>query len=293
MVVEAGGSYDRDVRTVLGLLLLVTLAACGGGGEDTADVPDGVTFQVEQSRQDLKGRSFGLQVVNRGDKSLTISRAEITSGRLDEPSVYEGPAVIPPGVTTNLVVTMAKARCGTGIDATARVTYRVGEGDEVTSVVRPKDLYGSVALFMKRDCAERVVGDLRIADDFTVRGKGRDSVLEVGMTFTPSDEGGPVRVGPVEGTTLLKPARGTSLDHVLEPGSPAYETELEIVPNRCDVHVVAEDRTGAIMPLHVESKESGKAFFYLRFTEAQRSQIFDFIADHCGFGKVQDPLLAP
>lgn len=285
------GSTIVRMRRVLALLLFVPLAACGG--DDTVDVPSGVTFRVEQARQDLKGRNFELQVVNKSSSPITVSRVEVTSGRLDKPSVYHGPATIPKGETTNLTMAMSKASCGKGIDATARLTYRVGDGEEVTSVVRPKDHYGSVALFMKRDCAESTIKKLEIDKEFTVRGKGHDSVLEVGITFTPRVGGGPVKLGPVDGTTLLKPTPGSSIDHELEPGTEPYRTVLEIIPNRCDVHVVAEDRTGAIMPFHVDSKASGKAFFYLRFTEAQRAQIFDFIADHCGFGVEQDPLNAP
>ncbi len=185
------------------------------------------------------------------------------------------------------------AKSGKGIDATARVTYRVGDGKERTSVVRPKDHYGSVGLFMKRDCAESTIGDLRVDPTFAVKGKGRDSVLEIGITFTARAKGGPVRIGPVDGTTLLKPAPGSNIDHELVAGSGAYEAVLPIIPNRCDVHVVAEDRTGATMPLHVDSAQSGKASFFLRFTEPQKKQIFDFVAQHCGFGVEQDPLNAP
>ena len=64
-------------------------------------------------------------------------------------------------------------------------------------------------------------------------------------------------------------------------------------PNRCDVHVVAEDRTGGILPLRVESKEFGTSPVYLRFTESQKAQIFDHLAERCGFGTKQDPLNAP
>lgn len=55
---------------------------------------------------------------------------------------------------------------------------------------------------------------------------------------------------------------------------------------RChaDAHVVAEDKAGTLFPVHIVSKDSGKAFFYLPLTEAQRAQIFDYLADHCGFG---------
>ena len=287
------------MRRVLALLLLLPMTACGGSdGDGLSDVPKGVTFRVEQARQDLQNRHFQLQVVNQGDKPVTVSAARVTSTRLGKPSRYAGPATIPAGATVNLTMSMAPASCptrrsGSGIDATARVTYRVGQGAERTSVVKPKDHYGSVALFMKRDCAESTIGGLAVDDTFTVEGKGRDSVLRIGMTFTARADGGPVRLGPVDGTTLLKPAPGSNIDHELVAGSGAYRTTLEIIPNRCDIHVVAEDRTGATMPLHVESARSGKAFFFLRFKEPQKKQIFDFVARHCGFGVEQDPLNAP
>ena len=287
------------MRRALVLLLLLPLTACGGSdGDGLSDVPNGVTFRVEQARQDLQNRHFQLQVVNHGAKPVTVSAARLTSTRLGKASTYEGPATIPAGATVNLTMSMAPASCptkksGSGIDATARVTYRVGEGQERTSVVKPKDHYGSVALFMKRDCAESTIADLEIDDTFPVEGKGRDSVLKVGMTFTARESGGPVRLGPVDGTTLLKPAPGSNIDHELVAGTGAYRTTLEIIPNRCDIHVVAEDRTGATMPLHVDSKRSGQAFFFLRFTEPQKKQIFDFVAKHCGFGVEQDPLNAP
>ena len=286
------------MRRAVALLLLLPLVGCGSKSDDTVDVPPGVTFRVEQARQDLQGRHFELQVVNKGAKPLTVSSATVTSGRLDKASRYAGPATIPAGATVNLTMSMAPASCptarsGKGIDATARVTYRVGDRAQVTSVVRPKDHYGSVALFMKRDCAESTIGELRVDPTFTAKGKGRDSVLEVGITFTARDKGGAVRIGPVDGTTLLKPAPGSNIDHELVAGSGTYHAVLAIIPNRCDVHVVAEDRTGATMPLHVDSAQSGKAFFFLRFTEPQKKQVFDFVAKHRGFGVEQDPLNAP
>lgn len=286
------------MRRAVALLLILPLVGCGSEGDGTTEMPKGVTFRVEQARQDLQNRHFQLQVVNGGSKPLTVSSARVTSGRLDKASRYVGPATIPAGGTVNLTMNMAPASCptkraGAGIDATARVTYRIGDGEPRTSVVRLKDHYGSVARFMKRDCAESTIGDLRVDDTFPVRGKGRDSVLEVGITFTARDKGGPVQVGPVDGTTLLKPAPGTNIEHELVAGSGAYHAVLKIIPNRCDVHVVAEDRTGATMPLHVDSEQSGKASFFLRFTEPQKKQIFDFVAKHCGFGVEQDPLNAP
>ena len=279
------------MRKLAAVLSVLTLAACGGSS--TVAVPKGVTFRVEQARQDLQNRNFEMQVVNRSAKPITVSRVELTSSRLKRPAIYHGPATIGPGATTNLTFAMSTASCGKGIDATAKVRYRVGTGDSVTSVVRPKDHDGSVALFMKRDCAQQSLRKTVIDPTFTRTGTGPDSVLRVGVTFTPRANGGPVAIGPLDGTTLLKPSPGSNFDHTVAAGSAPYHAFIELIPNRCDVHVVAEDRTGATLPLHVESRQSGKAFFFLKFNEAQKTQIFDFIANHCEFGKKQDPLNAP
>jgi hypothetical protein len=280
-------------RAVVLLLLTTALTACGG--DDTVDVPKGVTVQLEQVRQDLQNRKFSVQVVNHGAKPITVEKARLESGRLPRAATYTGPAVIAPGTAVNLTTEMPRARCGRGIDATVRLTYAVGDGDTVTSTVKPTDHFGSVGRFMKRDCAARTLGTLVIDDRLTVRGTGKSATLTVGFTVTPPGKGKPVRLVRVDGSTLLAPESeaSTTIDRTTEPGGEPVHAEVTFIPNRCDVHVVAEDRTGGIVPLRLESKAFGSSPFYLRFTEPQKAQIFDYLADRCGFGTVQDPLNAP
>ncbi len=273
------------MRLVVALLLVAgLLGACGG--DDTVPVPSGVTFQLEQTRQDLQGRKFSVQVVNDGREHMTVERVELESGRLDEPATYDGPTTVFAGTAVNLTMTMPRARCGDGIDARVRITYAIGEGESVTSTARPSDHFDSVERFMKRDCAERAVGRIAI-DDLDVRGRGENATLDIGVTFTPPESGAAVRLVNVGGSTLLAPAGpdATTIDRDLEPGGEPVHANLTFIPNRCDAHVVAEDRTGGILPLRVESKAFGTSPVYLRFTEPQKSQIFDYLAERCGFGK--------
>jgi hypothetical protein len=257
-------------------------------------VPRGVTFQLEQTRQDLQGRTFSLQVLNDNREDLTVDRVEIESGRLDEPATYDGPTTVFAGTAVNLTMTMPRARCGDGIDARVRITYALGDDDTVTSTARPSDHFGSVERFMKRDCAERAVGRIDI-DALEVRGRGDDAILGIGVTVTPPQSGTTVHLVDVGGSTLLAPAGpdATTIDRTLTAGGPAVRSSLTFIPNRCDVHVVAEDRTGGILPLRVESKAFGSSPVYLRFTEPQKAQIFDYLSERCGFGEEQDPLNAP
>jgi hypothetical protein len=282
------------MRAVVSVLLVIALlGACGG--DDTAPLPRGVTFQLEQTRQDLQGRQFSVQVVNHGRADLTVERVELESGRLDRPATYDGPTTVFAGTAVNLTMSMPRAHCGDGIDARVRITYAAGEGETVTSIARPSDHFGSVERFMKRDCAERAIGRIDIDDPLVVRGRGDDAVLGIGVTFTPPATGTGAHLVSVGGSTLLAPADedATTIDRDLVPGGEAVHADVTFVPNRCDVHAVAEDRTGGILPLRVESASFGTSPVYLRFTESQKAQIFDYLAERCGFGTKQDPLNAP
>ena len=280
---------------VVGTLLLVIglLGACGG--DDTVPAPKGVRFQLEQTRQDLQGRKFSVQVVNGGRQDMTVEHLEVESGRLPKPAAYDGPTTVFAGTTVNVTMTMPRARCGTGTDARVRITYSVGGGKTVTSTARPRDHFGSVERFMKRDCAEQAVGRVDIDDRLVVRGAGDDALLDIGVTFTPPDSGKNVHLVAVGGSTLLAPAGpdATTIDRDLEPGGQPIHVDLTFMPNRCDVHVVAEDRTGGILPLRVESPAFGTSPIYLRFAEPQKAQILDYLKERCGFGTKQDPLNAP
>ena len=272
------------MRLVVALLLVAgLLGACGG--DDTVPVARGVTFQLEQTRQDLQGRQFSVQVVNGGREDMTVERVELESGRLDEPARYDGPTTVFAGTTVNLTMTMPRARCGNGIDATVRITYMLGDGESVTSTARPTDHFDSVERFMKRDCAEETLGRV-VIDGLEARGRGDEATLDIGVTFTPPKSGTAVHLVTVGGSTLLAPAGpdATTIDRTLTPGGEPVRANLSFIPNRCDAHVVAEDRTGGILPLRVESKAFGTSPVYLRFTEPQKAQIFDYLAERCGFG---------
>lgn len=282
------------MRVVVPLLLVLgALGACGG--DDTVPAPKGVTFQVEQTRQDLQGRKFQVQVVNESRKDMTVEHVDFESGRLDKPARYDGPTTVFAGTTVNLTMTMPPASCGSGLDATVRIRYAWGDGETVTSTARPSDHFGSVERFMKRDCAEQSVGRIDVDDRLVVKGTGDEATLRIGVTFTPPANGRTVHLAEVGGSTLLAPAGpdATSIERDLEPGGEPVRADLTFIPNRCDVHVVAEDRTGGILPLRVESKAFGSSPVYLRFSEPQKAQIFDYLAERCGFGEKQDPLNAP
>lgn len=150
------------VRKLLMALAALTLLACGGSS--LVNVPQGVTFRVEQTRSGLMSRAIQMQIVNGGSRTLTVSRVEFSSKRFDKPVVWTG---------ANDDVTLAS------IDST------------------------------------------------------------VMMKFAPGFDG---EIGKSAGAAPL-------------------HLDIPLVPTRCDARVVAEDKAGTLFPVHIVSKDSGKAFF--------------------------------
>jgi len=265
-------------------LALFSLGACGG--PSLVDVPKGVTLRVEQTRSGLMSRAIQMQVANQGPRTLKVSRIEFSSKRFDKSAVWTGPSDVEAGTTKNLRIDMPKARCGKGIDATMRLTYAVDGGKEVESEVPARDHYGSVGLFMKRDCAQRALAKaarLTVSGP-RVAGVGGDAVAHLDLTLTPTGARDEVKLKSIDSTVMLKFAPGFDGEIGKSAGAAPLKLDIPVVPSRCDAHVVAEDKAGTLFPVNIVSKRSGKAFFYLPLTEAQRSRIFDYLADYCDFG---------
>ena len=98
------------MRVVVPLLLVVSVLGAVAA-TTRRRCPKGVTFRVEQTRQDLQGRSFQLQVVNESRQHMTVEHVD-ESGRLDKAAGYDGPTTVLAGTKVNLTMMMPLARCG-------------------------------------------------------------------------------------------------------------------------------------------------------------------------------------
>jgi hypothetical protein len=64
-------------------------------------------------------------------------------------------------------------------------------------------------------------------------------------------------------------------------GQPALVT-LDIVPNNCNTHTVAEDKRGTFFPFEVTTEAGAQGPVYIGVSDAVRGQLYDYIAhDYC------------
>lgn len=270
------------------VLLAGTMTACGGDDEEiaTTPLPDGIVMHIDQSRVERKGREVFLRVENNTTKPVTVTAFELTSPRLEDVT-WTGDDEIGATYETDLEFELPTGRCGTHIDAEVVLTYRIGTGELRRSKGSADDPYGAAALFADRDCAQTT---LTAAADITVgtpqvSGEGRDSVLRLPVTLTPTGKAQGVRFGGFGSTVLFKQATGspTDVDTPLDAGSPPAELVMAVVPARCDPHALAEDKVGTLFDVVVRAPGlDDDASFFLPLDRAQRSAFFAFFRSYCG-----------
>ncbi|WP_139982325.1 hypothetical protein [Nocardioides litoris] len=271
------------------------LVACGGPDEPappgpaSAPWPSTLAAYVDQGRLDRVGRGAFVRLVNGAeddDASVTVTRAEVSSDRWgavtwtgEERFVNE----------TDLDLVLPLGRCGTGSDATVRLTYRLDDGPERVSTTTATDRYGAVGLLLERDCAQRTTEEAASVTTGRPRvvGSGRASVLELPVRLVPTGARADVAFAGFDRTVLFALAPGTAVwpgaDPVPLSGAPV-ETVLRLVPGRCDPHALAEDKVGTLVPLHVTAPDlPAGAASYLPLPDETRAALRRFVATHCGW----------
>jgi len=304
------------VGLVAGVGLVVAATACTSPGDDAAPLPSGVaqglSAELRQDRTQYADRTAKLHVVNGSDRTVTL-----LGGTLDAPgygpSSPDGPAharEIPPGVGRDVRLRLGEVDCGTAAPATltgaeaqrtpvATATVLVADGEAAGSTpagtaveVEVVDPLGRLAAVHAETCAEHLVASgvtLRVTDVRAGRVPAPDGDVPGGriiLAVEPVPGGPDVRLTEISGTTLLAPAAGDAWTGDDLPGETAGagHVVLDVVPARCDPHVVAEDKRGTFLPVHAEVDGVPQPEIYVPMTDEQRAAVYDLVHDACGWG---------
>jgi hypothetical protein len=274
----------RVVALVCSAALLSSLGACTGEPPQLVPLTDGVTLLSDQSRLHRKDREIYVRIQNKSDKPIHIEAFTLMSDRIADVK-WTGDEEVPAGTEADLEYDMPPAKCGTGFTPTVRLTYRIGDGKRVESDARADDRYGNISHAMDRDCAESSLNEAAKLEvgDATIVGKGRESVLHLPVTMTPTGKRDDVRFGGFGSTVLFNQAEGSPADVDVPLTGKPVRVEMLVTPARCDGHALADDKVGRLFDVKVLGDDVGdNATFYLPLTTPQRVRFFDFYRSHCG-----------
>lgn len=274
------------------LLGLLAASACSGSDEPAPvekRLPDGVVMHVDQSRMERKGREAFVRIDNGTDRTLTVEALHLTSPRLPDIS-WKGREAVGATYQGDVEIDLPRGRCGTDVDATVTLRYRLGDGPVTVSTGPADDIYGAIGLIADRDCAQTTLAeaaDVTVGAP-TVDGEGLESVLRLPVTLAPTGASSGVRFAGFESTVLFRQTADSPADVSvpLDAGDPTTTQELSVVPTRCDPHALAEDKVGTLFGVRVRGTGlSDDATFYLPLTQDQRTALHDFFGTHCGFSR--------
>lgn len=295
---SAGGG--AGARVLAGALLAVGLgaSACSGTATDEAapattapvETVQSETVQLEilQLRGDVAGGFVELRVTNDGANELVIERATYVSSAWSSPMERIDEARIPPGARRNLRLQLPEPTCdGSAIEH--RASLELADGTVLEG--EPGDPHGQLDGLDDAVCDlrafEREVAGLRwLPADIPADGS-RAAVLrlEVAPVAGAGEQLG--TVDEIGATVLLAPAdaagdRIEALPVALEvvAGAPPTVVEVPLVPGRCDLHAVAEDKQGTIFRIGATAGDAPLQLV-LPAPDDQRGALLGWVVARC------------
>ncbi|MBX3093043.1 MAG: hypothetical protein KF680_00655 [Cryobacterium sp.] len=279
-------------------LLVLGIAGCTGVPMTPAltTLPEGVSVDVYQTRLDYSERQLEISITNESQTDVVITHLEFASPAFVSAVSYGRlPTTIAAGRTIDFRVDLAAPDC-TANDPTPTVTIEFDQhGQAGTANVEPVDRLGQLPRIMTADCLASDAAQIaRIGFADVPLGRtsfaGRD-VAELYLEVEPTGAAGSITLHAIEDTVLLfvlDPATGTAIESIpldleIDATSEKRTVTVTLVPSRCDQHSVAEDKRGTFFPVTVTTPRREGTLF-IATGERLRGEIFDFLADSCGWG---------
>lgn len=255
-------------------------------------LPDGVTVGIQQNRDDYGPRRIEIKVANDGAEVITVTRATISSSVFATDSSTTRPSEIPSGVTRDLRVVLGETVCapGTAEQTRVRVEFETADGRAGEATVPPGDRFGAIARVHAQDCLEETtlsIVDITPSETLRVVDVGGIPTAQLDFAIAPrgpSGAAGEVIIDSIARTILIRPPAADSwpLGATYSASDGPSVVTLDIVPNNCNTHTVAEDKRGTFFPFQVTTDSGGEGTFYIGVSDAVRGQIYDYIAhDYC------------
>lgn len=259
------------------------LSGCGTAG----GFPEGVSAVLIQQRSDVASREIQVRVRNDSDAAITVGDVALDDSRFAGTGTraVQRESPLAAGASVDVRVALPPMDCAVGDDGTPRVTLDlVVDGQAVETTSEVADALDVLPGIHAREClGERLaaVAEVRVAG-FTAAPPGETGVLR--LSVTPTGEG-EARLSAIESTPLLTYDDAGAPVHDLDVDLTAGITEVDIPlrPQRCDPHVVQEDKRGTVFTLGVEVDGASGQVDIAAPAEI-KARMLSWVAAWCGFG---------
>lgn len=299
----------RRIVAAVAAVLALAVAACGAGepggsapSRSTASaaplpaaVVRGLAVEVAQARTDRVARVVELRVRNAGPADLTVVEGRLTTATTVAAAVTEKAREVRAGTTRAVRAPLTAPVCtgpaaGGTTDPAPVVELDVVDaaGRTGTVTVVPTDATDDLRRVHGEDCAAAAVAaglDVAFDEGLATRREGDALVADLVLRVRPVPGGPHVRLVQVGGTTLLRPAAGpgpwvVDVDSARPPAD--GRVVLPVVPARCDLHAIAEDKRGTVLGVRAVVDGVAQPEWYVAAPPALLGALHRFVREACG-----------
>ncbi|MCU1413247.1 MAG: hypothetical protein JWN80_587 [Microbacteriaceae bacterium] len=275
------------MKPVLAVLAVFSIAALLlTGCAATPAVPLSVSFF--QYRSDLAVRHSQIEVHNRSKVAITVTSATFSSAWFTKTvSSASAPSQVPAGSTIDFPVALPKGVCSsTTPKPVVTVHYTTADGTKGATTLTPTLPYHTISSLHAEDCslAEfQKVATITAAGALRFEPVGDKQNALIDFTITPTGAPGSVEILSTQNTTLLSQTEGElrTIDETFTAASSPTVLTLDVVPSRCEAHVIAEDKVGTVIPFRVNAGPYKDAVFTIAVPQSMKNQLLDYVGDYC------------
>lgn len=267
------------------LLALVSLLLTGC--TSAPKVPLSVSFF--QYRSDLAVRQSQIEVHNLSTIDITITSASFSSAWFSHAkSSKSAPSQVPAGSTIDFPVVLPSGVCSSGAaQPRVKLEYTTSDGTKGTASLTPTLPFHTISALHAADCSLREfekVATIVPASALRFEQVGNKQNALIDFTVTPTGAPGSVEILTTQNTTLLSQTEGElrSFDQTFTAASPPTVLTLDVVPSRCEAHVIAEDKVGTVIPFRVNAGRYRNAVFTIAVPSSTKNELLDYVGTYCG-----------
>lgn len=270
-------SARRPAAAAVAVVLVAALAGCTAPPPARRSVA-GLHVLVLQYRSDIAVRHVQLEVVN-GSKHRVVVDSAALVGSGWSPALRwadSDPAGIDAGATVDLPAALTTASCGAPAALSARVRLR----DGTTRTVPVEDSHGTLAALHRADCFEETAARTASVSFDGFRPGARTAELDLAVQGGAEAASGLTITGVLP-TTLLSPRGGAETWTVDRRFIGDGVVTLTAVPTRCDLHAIAEDKVGSVLPVQLRLADGSTGTVDAVAPAAVKNRILAWVVEAC------------
>jgi hypothetical protein len=272
----------RTRRTTAAAAVVVAvsagLVACSTSSEPAP--LHGVRVRVVQYRSDIAPHQVQLEVVNASEVDVTVASAVLRGAGYSPALRWTGtddPALVRAGTTVDLPVALTTARCGP--PGALEGVLRLADGS--TRSVPAEDSHRTLAALRQEGCFAEDAARTATFAFRAFRPEQRGAELDLAVDGGPDAAAG-LTVERVLPTTLLSPRGGAETWTVGRRVTGGETVTLTAVPTRCDLHAIAEDKVGTVLPVQLRLADGSRGTVDVRAPAALKDRILAWVVAACG-----------